>query len=474
MQQGALDGGVRPAIAGLALQRRQPPGHPVGGRRRVAIQTRKGLPQRLLRTQLPASFERLRRPRHIPLQQPQLALQAVQLRVRGAAGQRLLQRLVCPARLAPEQQAARPGDVGEHIVGKQLEAAFVAMCRSVGETEQFQFTRDLHLTEAHALGGAQRQVGLQRLHQLALFLLQVRQRGARALIVRVQRDCALVIGHRARHRSEAVMGVPPRGECGRIVGCGTQYPVRFEQCLLRLLGGAIEQAGIGRERTRQPASRGGQVRVDLQGLPIQRDGARVVAGLADPGVVVGTLQQRLRRRARAGAGPGHDRHDHDHDGGTGGRTGGPPAPARSRMALYDARDRLQRRAQLVAAATHRADVARLAAVIAEGLAEQLHPLADGVFADHRRGPDLLGEGIEGRHVGAVGQQAIEQPPTEAADRQQRIATPHLLRGAVDVQVQQAHGFHAAKHRAPPTRHTGAVGVPAGSVPSLTARWRRRA
>lgn len=273
------------------------------------------------------------------------------------------------------------------------------------------------------------------------------------------------------------MGVPACSERGGIVRCGAQHPVRFEHGLLRTLGGTIEQAGIGCQRTCQPASCGRQVRIDLQRLPVQRDGARVVAGLADAGVVVGTLQQRVGRGARRGGGPGHDGHgrgDHHRTGGNGGYAP-PPAPSHGRCLVCGCglRDRLHGRAELVATAADRAHIARAAAVIAQRLAQQLHPLADRIFADHRRGPHLRGEGIEAHHVGTVRQQAIEQPPTQSADRQNGIAAPHLLHGAVDVQVQQAHGLHAVKHRARRNRPAGGVGLPPCSPPSLTVHCRQQ-
>jgi len=255
-------------------------------------------------------------------------------------------------------------------------------------------------------------------------------------------------------------------------------PGRFDHGLLRTLGRTIEQAGIGCQRTCQPESCGRQVRVDLQRLPVQRDGARVVAGLADVGVVIGTLEQRVGRGARQGGGPGHDGHGggNHHRTGCGGGRAPSPAPRQRRCLICGCgvRDRLHWRAELVATAADRAHIPWAAAVIAQRLAQQLHPLADRIFADHRRGPHLRGEGIEAHHVGTVCQQAIEQPPTQPADRQNGIAATHLLQGAVDVQVQQAHGLHAAKHRAPRNRPTGAVGLPPCNARLLTVhcRWRR--
>jgi hypothetical protein len=61
----------------------------------------------------------------------------------------------------------------------------MAACGGVGEAEQFQFACDLHVAEADPFRRTQREVGLQRLGQVALLLLQVSQRGARALIVGV-------------------------------------------------------------------------------------------------------------------------------------------------------------------------------------------------------------------------------------------------------------------------------------------------
>lgn len=99
------------------------------------MQANQGLPHRLLRTQRPAVLEGLRSAGGVALQEQHLTLHAEQLWMWRTARKRLLQRRPCPARITPEQQAARPGDVGEHVVGEQLKVAFVATCSGIGEAE---------------------------------------------------------------------------------------------------------------------------------------------------------------------------------------------------------------------------------------------------------------------------------------------------------------------------------------------------
>ena len=252
------------------------------------------------------------------------------------------------------------------------------------------------------------------------------------------------------------MGIAACGPAGGIFRRLEHQLAAQHQRLLRTLARAVEQAGIGRQRSGESTPCNKRFRVDLQRLAVQRDRPFVVAGLADTRVIGGALQDRLRWRRRCAGGT----YQGEHDGSSGDRYPSQPDPpcgcARAwcdgsalRAGACDGitDHRLRRGAQLVATATDRADVARPATVIAQRLPEQLHPLADRILADHRRCPDLIGKRVEIDDGVAVGQQAVQQPPTQPADRQYLIPSPHLLGRAVDVQIQQADVLHGGKHRA---------------------------
>ncbi len=205
--------------------------------------------ERLLWTQLPPALEGIGSTGVIARQQRQFALQPQQLRMWRAACQRLGQRLPRPARVTCREQTARPGDVGEDVVRIQLEITRVALRGRVSETEQLQFARHLHITEAQALGRRQCKICTQGQGKVAALLVQVGERGTGALVARIQRDRPLVFGNGLRHLPEAVVGITSKRVHSTLLRREFTFDGGQRQPFPDLLGRSIEQTALRGQRS---------------------------------------------------------------------------------------------------------------------------------------------------------------------------------------------------------------------------------
>ena len=91
-------------------------------------------------------------------------------------------------------------------------------------------------------------------------------------------------------------------------------------------------------------------------------------------------------------------------------------------------------AQLIPASAHRTDVARIAAVIAERLAQQLHALRHGLLVDDSGRPHALDQFVKADNAVTLFEQVTQQLETQTADLDRDARALDLLSCRIDAQV----------------------------------------
>ncbi|WP_233671420.1 hypothetical protein [Luteimonas cellulosilyticus] len=223
-------------------------------------------------------------------QQGEFRGQQMQAGVIRAARDRFIQRGLRFVRTAVFVEERGPGEIGEHVVRIQLEAAPVPRFGCGGVAEQVEVGRDLQLQETHALRCAHIQVRGQRLGDVALSCLQVRGRRTAAVGRGIQLHGARVAVQRGGDFAAAIVCIRERVMCSGGFRLSRNYGVCQRQRLRCILGIAAVETQACAVGATQAELRGAVVRCFLQALPVQRDRALVVRGLADGGVVRRTFQ----------------------------------------------------------------------------------------------------------------------------------------------------------------------------------------
>lgn len=444
LEQGGFQPGIRPA-QGVAPESLDALVTPLRSAWRFGVQPRQGCRQRLVRTQPRTRSEGLAGPVRVTGRQRQLPLQAPQHRVRRATCHRLVQRGPCFVEAALREQELRPCDVGEHVVRQQLEVGAMPALGRGDEAEQLELAGDLHLAEAHLCRLAQGLVGLQRIGQATLLLVQVSQRCAAVIVIAAQAHGVLVAFDRRTHVAQAIACIAKRGPGRGVVWLAREQSPCQRRTGLGLVGITVVQAGACAQRATEAGHGLGRVRRLRQGLPVQRDRTFVVVGLADAGVIRRTRQRRrtcgcggLRsRREREPGKPPHD--DHRHNRRRHHHMAHAPWWWRHccRQCSSAGFERERGLHQLVTLPAHRTQIARPPRIVAQRLAQQLDPLGHGFLADHGRRPDRLDQLVEADHALAPCQQVDQQLETQPGHVQQLTITADPLARYVDLQVKQA-------------------------------------
>ncbi|MNI56364.1 hypothetical protein D3C73_1113610 [compost metagenome] len=79
---------------------------------------------------------------------------------------------------------------------------------------------------------------------MALLLVQIGQRCARALISRIQLDGPLVIGNGIAHPPQAVVGIAAQCVRRTVIDSATEFGVRQGKGFVHLRSRAVEQAAL--------------------------------------------------------------------------------------------------------------------------------------------------------------------------------------------------------------------------------------